>query len=370
MMDVSYDDEETWNMFIKQMTLDEMLNVLDDAQGNSWAVSESIGLAPLSLGDGVDGPNGVSIDLPYEDTTGKYGSGRVESVSMTCFTSKPLLTGTFNRELYANRGKFIGEFGLWSGKQEFWTLGANFHRTPFSGRNFEYCSEDANLCYMALVPEAIEMEKRGVIACAKHPAGNDQETMRIGCTIFTNEQSWREGSLRACEGALRVAKVKGYMQSYLRIGLVSTMRSEAFNLGVVFEEWGFRGSVITDCTNAREDGYQGDYIDQLAAGTDRFCMTNAQIVKAQVQSYLDESDDGDYVQYILRAAKDYCYEMSRSNMVNGMSSNTIIRHLTPWWQTAFLVLIVLSAILTAACVVMLTICKVKENKLVGGKKHE
>jgi hypothetical protein len=160
------------------------------------------------------------------------------------------------------------------------------------------------------------------------------------------------------------------MQSYLRIGLVSTMRSEAFNLGVVFEEWGFRGSVITDCTNAREDGYQGDYIDQLAAGTDRFCMTNAQIVKAQVQSYLDESDDGDYVQYILRAAKDYCYEMSRSNMVNGMSSNTIIRHLTPWWQTAFLVLIVLSAILTAACVVMLTICKVKENKLVGGKKHE
>ena len=362
MMNVPYEDEETWNLFIKQMTLDEMLNVLDDAQGNQWAVSEALGLTPLSLGDGVDGPNAVTIEMPYEDTEGKYGSGLAERVSMCCFTGKAILTGTFNRELYAARGRFIGEYGLWGNKQLFWTLGANYHRTPFSGRNFEYCSEDANLCYMALVPEAIEIEKYGVICCAKHPAGNDQEFTRIGISSFFNEQAWREGSLRACEGAFRKADIQGYMQSYLRIGLVSTMRSDAFNNGVVRTEWGFQGAAITDCTNAREDGYQGDYIDQLAAGTDCFCMTNAQIAKQKVLDYLNATNDGDYVQYILRAAKNYCFQMSRSNMVNGMSSNTIIRHLTPWWQTALTSAIICFAVLTALSAVMLTVSKIKARK--------
>ena len=368
MVDVPYDDEATWDTFIKQFTLDEMLNVLDDAQGNPWAVSEELGIRPLSLGDGINGPNGCRINLPYEDTSGKYGSGRVEQVSMGCFTGKAVLTGTFNRDLYAARGKFIGEYGLWADKHEFWTLGANYHKTPFGGRNFEYCSEDPNLCYMVLVPEAIEMEKRGVICSAKHPAGNDQETMRIGVSVFFNEQAWREGSLRVSEGAFRHADIKSFMQSYERLGLRSTMRSEAFNIGVVTNEWGFHGSIITDCTNAREDGYQGDYIDQIAAGTDRFCMTNSQIVKAQVLNYLNESDDGNFVQYIKRAAKNYCYEISRSCMMNGLSSNTVIRHIVPWWQVTLYAMITVFALSTAASLVLMTVEKIKKKQ--GGYTGE
>ncbi len=152
------------------------------------------------------------------------------------------------------------------------------------------------------------------------------------------------------------------MQSYLRIGLKSTMRSDAFNNGVVRTEWGFRGTAITDCTNAREDGYQGDYLDQLAAGTDRFCMTNSQIVKAQVQKYLEETNDGNLVAEVERAARNYCYELSRSNMVNGMSSDTIIRHITPWWQTALTVAIVCFAVLCCLSCAMLTISKLRARK--------
>lgn len=361
MMNVPYEDEETWTLFISQLSLDEMLNVLDDAQGNKWAVSEELGLVPMTLGDGINGPNACSINFPYEDTSGKYGSGRVGRISMTSFTGKAVLTGTFNKELYKARGKFIGEFGLWAGKHEFWTLGVNYHKTPFGGRNFEYCSEDPNMSYMALVPEAIEMEKRGVICSAKHAAGNDQETIRIGVSVFFNEQAWREGSLRASEGALRVAKVKSYMQNYERLGLVSCMRSEAFNIGVAYYEWGFRGSVITDCTNARLDGYQGDYIDQLVAGTDRFCMTNAQIAKEKVKSYLDKTDDGSLVADVFRAAKNYCYEFSRSCMMNGLSSDTIIERLTPWWVVLLVTLIVVLSVLSAAGVAMTAISKRREK---------
>ena len=119
MRNVSYDgsaaDEELWDKFIEQLSLDEMLNVLDDAQSNSWAANETIAAPAMKLGDGVDGPNGTSIGFSYEDTTGKYGSGKVENASMCCFTGKAVLTGTFNRDLYAERGRLIGEFGLWGG---------------------------------------------------------------------------------------------------------------------------------------------------------------------------------------------------------------------------------------------------------------
>ena len=43
MKDVPYADE-TWDAFIGQMTLDEMLLMLDDSQGNSAAVIERLGI--------------------------------------------------------------------------------------------------------------------------------------------------------------------------------------------------------------------------------------------------------------------------------------------------------------------------------------
>lgn len=366
MRNISYDgsleDIELWSKFINQLTFDEMLNVLDDAQGNAWAANEKIAAPAMKLGDGVDGPNATSIGFPYEDTTGKYGSGKVDNASMCCFTGKAVLTGTFNRDLYAERGRLIGEFGLWGGKQMYWTLGVNYHKTPFGGRNFEYCSEDSNLSYMALVPEAIEMEKKGVICVAKHAAGNDQETIRIGIATFFNEQGWREGSLRASEGALRVADIKGYMQNYQRLGLESTMNSDAFNIDVCMDEWGFRGYAITDCTNARLDGYQGDYIDQLVSGTDGFCMTNAQIAKQTVLDYVNKTDDGSIVEYVVNAAKDYYYALSRSNAINGFDSNTEVITLTPWWQTALTAAIVVTAVLTAGSVAMLTWTVIRNKK--------
>ena len=369
MRNVSYDgsaaDEELWDKFIEQLSLDEMLNVLDDAQSNSWAANETIAAPAMKLGDGVDGPNGTSIGFPYEDTTGKYGSGKVENASMCCFTGKAVLTGTFNRDLYTERGRLIGEFGLWGGKQMFWTLGVNYHKTPFGGRNFEYCSEDANLSYMALVPEAIAMEEKGVVCSAKHAAGNDQETIRIGVATFFNEQGWREGSLRASEGALRVAKIKSYMQSYQRQGLESCMNKDAFNIDVCMYEWGFRGYAITDCTNARLDGYQGDYIDQIVSGTDGFCMTNDQIAKQTVLDYLDATDDGALVEHIKQAAKDYYYMLSRSNGINGFSSNTEIVTLTPWWQTALNSCIAVFSVLTAAGLVLLTVTLIRNKKREG-----
>ena len=143
------------------------------------------------------------------------------------------------------------------------------------------------------------------------------------------------------------------------------MNKDAFNIDVCMYEWGFRGYAITDCTNARLDGYQGDYIDQIVSGTDGFCMTNDQIAKQTVLDYLDATDDGALVEHIKQAAKDYYYMLSRSNGINGFSSNTEIVTLTPWWQTALNSCIAVFSVLTAAGLVLLTVTLIRNKKKEG-----
>ena len=62
--------------------------------------------------------------------------------------------------------------------------------------------------------------------------------------------------------------------------------------------------------------------------------------------------------------------LSRTNLTNGLSVNSTIRSVMPWWQTALYVLDVVMAVLTAGCAVMLfrsgkhPVIEVKD----GGKK--
>ena len=76
----------------------------------------------------------------------------------------------------------------------------NIHRSAFSGRNFEYYSEDGVLSGK-LAAQAIQgAETYGVYAYIKHYALNDQETNRNSmlCT-WPNEQSIREIYLKPFE---------------------------------------------------------------------------------------------------------------------------------------------------------------------------
>lgn len=377
MKDVAYDNEVQWDEFLRQMTLDELLSVLECYNGRAGV--PSVGLPETFIGDGVDGmmkgnpmnPNQYPFD--YEDTTGKYGSGvmTAEELRATRYPSKTILTGTFNKKLYERRGALMGEEGLWSnntkGLVECFGIGVDLHRTPFGGRAIEYCSEDANMTYLATIPEVIAIQKKGVLASPKHVAGNDQEIERHGVSVFFNEQAWREGSLRACEGAIRVGKAHSLMQSFNRLGLVWASSSSVLNREVIMGEWGFEGHLETDGTDGKvEDsyGFMGHYATTVAAGSDTFCLNEsaATVLKQQIM----DTDDGHLIELVMEAAKRFFYAMSRSNAVNGLSSDSIVLEITPWWQTALTSATVVLAVLTAGGAVMLVASKVKEKKE-GGK---
>ena len=70
--------------------------------------------------------------------------------------------------------------------------GCNMHRTPYSGRNFEYYSEDSNLSYLAGRDQGKAMTEKGLLGSFKHFLGKVEQGLHLWCLqiIFVNEELW------------------------------------------------------------------------------------------------------------------------------------------------------------------------------------
>ena len=360
MKDVDYDNDEAWDAYLNQMTLDELMSTLECSSGRNAVVSVS--LPQTSVGDGVDGGMG-HYPFAYEDTTGKYGSGKYGAGEMysTRYASKTILTGTFNKDLIKRRGELEGEDGLWCEQVEIWNGGFDLHRTPFNGRAYEYCSEDANLTYFVGAIEVPAMEAKGTLAGVKHFTGNDQEFERHGVTLFFNEQAFREGSLRAFEGALKEGKATSLMQSFNRLGLEWASAKSALNIDVLRKEWKFEGHVETDGTDNALTGFMSHYATTLTAGSDTYCL-NSKASIPLLKKQIEETDDGNLVYAVKDAAKHFHYAMSRSNAINGLDSSTKLVPITPAWKVALNATIATSAVLTAGFIALAIVNQVRKEK--------
>ena len=342
MRNFDYDDTVNWNLFLDQLTIEEMASLFADQSGGLGITA--VGLPATSVADGIIGPNGS-----YQ-----YGDGRPECL----YTGQNILGATFNRELMVERSRLIGEESLYTGRSDNWGLGLDLHRTPFSGRNWEYVSEDANLTSLVGYLLTGPLQERGLIASPKHFCGNDQESYRIGVSTFYTEQSFREGSLRGFEGSLRFGDAHGTMASMSRQGLVYTCSSYALMTQVLRNEWGFQGRVVSD---ASRFAYMQEYNAQVAAGTDQFCYTpdidfTAGTNRAGNQIIATiNSGDGNMLQLLRESAKHSIFALSRSNIVNGLTANTVVRQVMPWWEQAIYAVDIVCGVLLAGSVVMLTL---------------
>lgn len=340
MRDVAWDDEDAWNEYLNQMTLEELASTLSCSSGRKAV--ESVVLPQTTVGDGVDGCMG-KYPYPYDG---------IENFSTTCYANKGTLTATWNKDLYQRRGELMGEEALWCGQMEVWCIGADLHRTPFGGRNYEYMSECSIMSYLASIPEVKGMESKGVLAGVKHFTGNDQEYERHGVSTFFNEQAFREGSLRGFEGALRVAGATSLMQSFNRLGCEWASSKSALNKAVCLGEWGFQGHLETDGTDSAASGYMSHYATSLAAGSDTYCL-NEGIATESILQQIADTDDGYLVQCVKEQAKHFHYAASHSCAINGISETAHVVQVTPWWQTAIYVVDAVLIILEILWLVLL-----------------
>lgn len=250
-----------------------------------------------------------------------------------------------------------------------YSLGGNLHRTPFGGRNYEYMSECPIMSYLASIPETAAMEAAGSHMGAKHFCNNDQEFYREGVAVFSSEQAFREGNLRAFEGALRKGGAGGIMQSFARMGLKWASASYAMNTIVLRSEWGWTGAIDTDAAPCFEEyvdgGYKNHAAEVLDAGTQEWCLDGVGGHGQWVLQKAKDTDDGHLLELLIEAAISWEYAISRSGITNGVSANAVIEHITPMWQTALTVAIAASGILTAACFVLLVISKTKKAEPAG-----
>lgn len=199
--------------------------------------------------------------------------------------------------------------------------------------------------------ELTAVQSRGVTPGIKHVAGNDQEFHREGLAVFFNEQAFREQTLRAFEGALSNENTMALMQSFNRLGLVWSSSSKALCTQVLRKEWGFNGQQETD--GVAGGAYKSHFATSLSAGTTTYCIDPTGSAASAIVEEIRGNDDGNMLLNLRDAVKRYHYMLSHTNLINGLSMNTTVESIMPWWQIALYAIDVVFALLMVGSLFMM-----------------
>lgn len=314
--DLDY-DHPYWEDLLNQMSIDEQEYLM--SYGLHYIAGASSVGAPGCLSK--DGPAGIKVNNP-------------DVGCQMSFPSEVLLAQTYDEDLINELGKAFGLEILHVGYNVIYAPGGCIHRSQYSGRNWEYFSEDGFLSGKMLSAEVHGLQQYGVIVMTKHFALNDQEDNRYGVATWANEQSIREIYLKGFEAAVVEGRMNGVMSSFNRIGLTWAGAHRGLLTEVLRNEWDFLGIVETDsCTSSSGAGVahmtsKWAKAEGLLAGNDLWMDG-----KGNTQ-YLDGLTDNPTVMLALReACHRILYTQLHSNAMNGLGSNTKIIQLESWWIT-------------------------------------
>ena len=340
-------DSEMWDEILNQLMVEEMIATVGE---NFGAISPILGLnfPGTSDNDGVgSGPCNSYLSEYDTGSTVIDGETSYSSINPRMYPGQTVEAATFNQELIYELGEMMSEDCYYTGMTTLWGPGLNLHRHPYSGRNFEYFSEDSMLTYILGAQITAGVQSNGVICGPKHFAFNDQETDRYGYAVYTNEQAARENSLRGFEGCVSVAKAKNIMTSLNRVGASWVGTNTALQNDILRDEWGFDGYTITD--NALETYMCGR---SITCGTDKLMLLTGNNRDSELNKTALLADSTLF-EAVRTACHRILYVYVNSKAMNGISSNTTIVASTPWWKTA---LININVILGCAVALGLTGC--------------
>ena len=197
--------------------------------------------------------------------TAKPNQGRPVYHYMTCWPCATVQAQSWNTPLVERIGKAVGTEMLEIGVSVWLAPGMNIHRNPLCGRNFEYYSEDP-----LISGKMASSVTRGVQSCGgvgvsiKHFCCNNQEENRMLVSENLSEKALREIYLRAFRIAVEEGEPWTVMSSYNKINGTHVCNTASLLNGVLRDEWGFDGLVMSDW-NAVE---QCSYALAINAGND------------------------------------------------------------------------------------------------------
>ena len=253
---------------LSRMTLDEKIAVI-----HAQSKFSSPGVKRLGFPDfwTDDGPHGVRPDVLWDEwvQAGQSNDSCVAFPALTC------LAATWNPQMARLYGESLGEEALYRGKAMILGPGVNIYRTPLGGRNFEYMGEDPWLASRMVVPYIQGLQSKGVSACVKHYALNNDEEFRHQVNVVISDRALHEIYLPAFKAAVTEAGTWGIMGAYNLYKNQHNCHNDILLNQILKRDWQFDGVVVSDwggCHNTEEaitnglDLEFGSWTDGLTMG--------------------------------------------------------------------------------------------------------
>lgn len=379
-------DADIWDDYLDQYTYEQLGTIV----ANGLHLTSMVNEQGKILTHDENGPAGYTKQYTLgENGYAVQNDDPRKEESGTSFPCNAIIAASMNDELAEKVGEMIGEDCTWAGVSGIYGTGVNIHRSPYSGRCFEYYSEDGVLTGLIAASECTGIQSKGVYVYNKHLALNDQEMNRQGIATWANEQTIREIYLRAFELPIvnqgdeateSYASSKCVMTSFNRFGCVWSAGCKALMTDWLHNEAGLQGFSVTDYFgNARQKVVP--YMTKthmVMAGNDLsdgnepdFKQGDYEAGSACFADYAPggSKENASMALAIRESAHRILYTVVHSRGMDGVDADTTFIAVTPWWETTLRVSNISLGILAGLCLVWIVAGEIAKASAKSGKKE-
>ena len=247
-MNQNLSPDERAEMVLKQMTLDEKIELLHGNGMPGWP-----GPTPPNLRYG-NGGAGLVMGIPrlgiliIQMSDAAYGV-RASAQNGRYSTALPSNLGSaasWNPKAACEFGALIGRELRAQGYNMTLGGGTNITREPRNGRTFEYLGEDPILAGTLVGNRIMCEQAQHVIGDIKHYAVNDQESGRNEVNAIIDERVLHETDLLAFEIGIDTGHPAAVMCSYNAVNGDFACENKYLLTDVLKQSWKFPGFVVSD----------------------------------------------------------------------------------------------------------------------------
>ncbi|KAM5349957.1 hypothetical protein ACJ41O_006462 [Fusarium nematophilum] len=285
---MSHDDLDT---VLSALTLEEKISFLS---GVDWWRTPVINREKVFVPHikFTDGPNGAR------------GESYVSGIKAACFPCGTSLGATFDAAVLEKIGAAVAAEAETKSANVLLGPTLNVIRSPLGGRNYETYSEDPYVLGSLAAAYVRGCQSTGrVAATPKHFVANDAENQRTTLSVEVDEQVLREIYIKPFQLVFKLSDPWCIMSSYNRIrGTYVADDPELIN-GLLRNEWGFEGPVISDWMGTYSTGPGINAgVDIEMPGPPKWRTTKAVLEQVQ-QGALTEETINKSVMRILKLAR-------------------------------------------------------------------
>ena len=228
---------------VKEFTVEEKLNLIFGTQNMQKKTEDGGCVGAIDPVEGKfggiclqDGPAGVRF-----------------STSTQSWQAGINTAATFNKTLMYEVGKAQGKEFREKGVNIALTPAMNIQRSPQGGRLWECFGDDPFLSGEAATQVIKGVQSNGVIACAKHYIGNDQETDRQFTSSNIKEQAYYEIYFEPFYRSINDAEVGSIMSAYSSLNGTFCVRNKRILQNILKDKYGYKGFVMSDWWAIKDD---------------------------------------------------------------------------------------------------------------------